>query len=455
MRLRLLAAGVWVASGACDAGSAAPWSADPVDIADAAAGSPENARVDAGLVDARLFVDARPLADAAPSVAPVPLADAAQVADAAELGDARASWPLGMNDVTILTPLPAGISSPVLMRGADLGRDGAPLVPWDLYEQAGGGPCFSGSSSATCVGEMNAFAERDYERLHLVAVRFDLCDRNLPATCREGEDGRLRLVWQPLRGERVFADASVHAFFAIPSAELGAALAALRELAELQGAPIASALAVSPGLSDPNKPQYAEGLRAFVRAYAQRARLVRFTVNAQPAQSADIRWLLRGLERQADGTFREIVIPGSAEVRQDVFARGDSFEARPSVDLPAGLAGVLSAAAFSAASREEETVMLEALLAVDHPLRVAPDTAPCVACHTSTSMFDLRTAGVPAPHLRGGYVSSQNVAIDAGKLPVRGRTLRALGYLADTPIISRRVAHETAQVLSEIEQRFP
>ena len=35
------------------------------------------------------------------------------------------------------------------------------------------------------------------------------------------------------------------------------------------------------------------------------------------------------------------------------------------------------------------------------------------------------------------------------------RTLRALGYLHNQPMISRRVVHETAQVLDEIAQRFP
>jgi hypothetical protein len=347
------------------------------------------------------------------------------------------------------------MSSPVLLRGTDVGRDGAPMVPRDLYDRMSGSTCSGTAGSSACSGSEFAVLEAlDYERLHLVAVRFDLCDRNLPGTCAEGEDGRLRLVWQPMRSDTFFADAGLHVFFSIPSAQLPSALATLRELAQLQGAPITSALAVSPGLSDPGKPKYAEGLRAFVRAHALRTRLVRLTMNAQPISFAEVRWVLRGFERSADGEFHEIVIPGSSAVQQDVFLRRPGFEASPNVDLPVGLAGVLSPSEFAAASPDAQVTMLEALLAIDHPTTVAPDTTPCVACHTSTLLLDAR-GGANVQHLRGAYVTSHNVSIDAGRPPSSGITLRALGYATRTPVISRRVAHETAQVLSEIERRFP
>jgi hypothetical protein len=98
--------------------------------------------------------------------------------------------------------------------------------------------------------------------------------------------------------------------------------------------------------------------------------------------------------------------------------------------------------------------MLEALLAVDHPTKVAPDAAPCIACHTSTPLLEAR-APAGAQHLSGAYVTSHNVNIEAGKTPSTSGRLRALGYFLRTPVISRRVAHETAQVLTEIERRFP
>lgn len=98
--------------------------------------------------------------------------------------------------------------------------------------------------------------------------------------------------------------------------------------------------------------------------------------------------------------------------------------------------------------------MVEALAAVDNPLKVAPDMAPCVACHTSTLLFKARGAGVDPRTLRNAYLTSRDVSIPTSQATTV-TTLRALGYVGQTPLISRRVAHETAQVLTEIEQRFP
>lgn len=460
MRLRLLAVGIVVATGACDARSTEPSWASLPDLPDAAAMPPESPPLDAALVEpaspasSTLPGDAARLIDAGPTHT-TPERDAAQFADAPPPVDARASWPLGMNDVTILTPRPAAMSSPVLLRGTDLAEDGAPLVPRDLFDRLEDEACLRYRGYEICEGQIALFSPMDYERLHLVAVRFDLCDRNLPGECAEGEDGRLRLVWQPLQNDSWFGDAALHAFCSIPSAELPSALTTLRELARMQAAPVSAPLSVSPGLSDPLKQAaYAERLRAFVRKHAQRARLVRFSVMAQP-QTSQVRWLMRGLERRADGVFHSIVVPGSTHVQQDLFARGLGFEATPQIDLPSGLTGIMTPSMFEAASRETQTAMLEALLAVDHPLKVAPDTAPCAACHTSTTLLDSREAAVDVLPLRGGYVSSYDLSINTGMTPRERGSVRALGYSRDRLFISRRVIHETAQVLTEIERRFP
>jgi hypothetical protein len=64
------------------------------------------------------------------------------------------------------------------------------------------------------------------------------------------------------------------------------------------------------------------------------------------------------------------------------------------------------------------------------------------------------TSGIDPKTLSGGYTTPYNVSIDADTLLISKRTLRALGYVRQTPMISVRVANETAQVLTEIEQRF-
>jgi hypothetical protein len=64
------------------------------------------------------------------------------------------------------------------------------------------------------------------------------------------------------------------------------------------------------------------------------------------------------------------------------------------------------------------------------------------------------TTGVNPAALAGRYTSPYDLTVDtiAARDP---RVLRALGWAASLPAISQRVANDTAQVLDEVERRFP
>ena len=204
-------------------------------------------------------------------------------------GGATPVQALDMNDVTILAPRPMPNATPVLLRGADLADDGTPFFPRALFDRLAVDTSFSTTSPL--------LSAATYDRIQLVAVRFDLCDRHLPGACPVAEDGRLRLVFQPLHPEGLAQDVGFHAFYAIRNDELAGAVAALRELAKA-APPQTGALRVSPALSAANPNVYATKLRAFVKRYGGEARLVRLTMNAQPEIFAQIRWALRGLEKK-------------------------------------------------------------------------------------------------------------------------------------------------------------
>jgi hypothetical protein len=371
---------------------------------------------------------------------------------AAPAEDAGASAPLGMNDVTILAPLPSPARNPVLLRGGDLADDQNALIPRDLFDRL-----------AEPMLSFPVMTAEDYDRMQLVAVRFDLCDRDQPGPCAPEQDGRLRLVFQPFigfltfDGRPDFFDAALHAFYVIPEAELAATVSRLRALAAMQGDPADAALQPSPALSDPAQTAYAEGVRALVRALASKERLVRLALNAQPVFNAQVRWVLRGLERRPDGTFEDMSIAGSSAPKQEVLSQGPGFEVIPASDTPQGVGGILMQEAFARAEAAQQRSMLEVLVAVDNPLTHGLATASCVSCHTATILLEARSkaAGIEVSSLSGAFTSTRNLSIDAGKLAVRRTTLRALGYQHDEPMISRRVVHETAQVLREIEQRYP
>ncbi len=343
-----------------------------------------------------------------------------------------------MNDVTILVPLPESIAEPVLLLGSDEADDGTPMVPRPLVER------LDGDAS---LPTLNPDA---YERLHLVAVRFDLCDHNAAGPCPASGDASLRLVFQPLSDSFGAEDVGFHAFYTIAESEIPDALQALIELSKRRTGP-AEPLGVSVPLSEGNA-QYADLLRAFVRAYGGEQRLVRLTMNAQPAVLASITWVFRGVERQGAG-FEDMLIHGTSETTQQVTLVGDGFFLMtPVSDSPKGLALGLDLTAFEAASELEKRTALEAFVAIDNPLTSAPDTVACVGCHTSTVALASRSTdmGLDPQTLPGRFTTSFDVSIDAGESTTLDRSLRALGWVRTTPLISQRVAYDTALVLDDL-----
>lgn len=347
---------------------------------------------------------------------------------------------LGLNDLTVLLPLP-GVGTPSLVAPAT-------LVPNDLWQRL-------------VVEPGDVFT--DFDSLRVAAVRFDLCDRVTTGPCPSDADGRLRLVLQTTfpNGESsapTFADTALHAFYPIPRAELAGVVAELRRLAVLQDRP-ASPLEVNVALADPTS-QYAVGLQALVARYADGERIVRLTLFSQLSISAALNWVFRGEER-ATPTEPFVVMP-IADIDgpfQRALLLGDtSFQVTPTADAPAGLALALSSSAFAAAGQSDQRGALEALAAIDDPRAHTPTSVQCVACHVTTVLLPLRAAraGVDVATLDAGFrADDETLDLEPPNLPMFDRTLRALGYLGDVPLVSQRVVHETAVVLAEIEARFP
>lgn len=351
-------------------------------------------------------------------------------------------YPLGMNDVTILVPLPASGDTPRLLWAADLGDDATALVPRALFDRlvavdGGGSPVLDAAT---------------YDRLHLVAVRFDLCDRLLPGVCPEGEDGRMRLIFQSMFKGGTAEDVGFHAFYSIPRDQLDAAVASLRELAKTAPAG-GDGLQVSPALSAAAPEAYATQLRAFVRRYGGASRLVRLTMNAQGQIFAQAHWILRGVEKTGDAFTDMPVVGSTATVESVIFNNGPSYDVTPVTDTPSGLRVALTQTLFGAADATTRLGALAALAAADNPLTHSTQTVPCVACHVSTVLMSAR-GPADATTIPGRYTSTFELSTGGGESAKTPNTLRALGYLGQKPMISQRVVNETAQVLTEIQARW-
>jgi hypothetical protein len=179
-------------------------------------------------------------------------------------------------------------------------------------------------------------------------------------------------------------------------------------------------------------------------------------MNAQPIISAAVKWFFRGVERK--GTeFEDMTIHGTTETLQVVNLGGTAFfDVSPESDEPSGLALALDYTKYKDASDEEQRATLEAFAAINNPLTNAPDTVACVACHTSTVALATRAdeLRVDPSTLSGRYTTSFDVSIGAGMAATTDRTLRALGWLGTAPMISERVAHDTALVLEDIALHY-
>jgi hypothetical protein len=355
--------------------------------------------------------------------------------------------PLDMNDVTILAPLPQSSATPVLLLGTDLADDGTTFVPRALFDRL----VEDGTTGNPLPGLDTA-----YERLHLVAVRFDLCDRHLPGVCPETEDARLRLVFQPLSTTSNAQDVGFHAFYTIRNDEIAEAVAALRELAMI-APPQSGALRVSPALSAADSQPYATKVRAFVRRYGGDGRIVRLTMNAQNLKFESVVWTLRGVEKQGNA-FIDMTIVGTTALSELVTLVGNpGYNVMPITDTPSGLLGAITQTMFDAADSAKKRGVLAALAAVDNPLSHTAETVPCVACHVSTVVMKARadSTAIDPLTLPDHYTSKFDLGIAGGQSAQTPATIRALGYLAKQPMISQRVVNDTAQTLTEIEQRYP
>jgi len=359
------------------------------------------------------------------------------------------SHALGMNDVSILLQLPedpVGTTTFARMSGFP---GGAELVPRDLFARL--------VTTPGDVGEV-------YDDFHLVAIRFDLCDRINPGPCPEGEDGRLRLVFQPLRpGASVPAtqadDVALHAFYPIPAPELAPVVDELRALARLYAFQTESPIAINQALSaTAPASEYASRLRALVERYAAAARVARLTLFAQDTLAPAGDWIFRGVEASSTG-YDDIAIPTLSTTHQRSilveWPMPPSFDTSPVADVPAGIQLAFQGAQFDGATSAQRTASLEALAAAQNPTMQGFATEQCANCHLAATLTQMRATevGVDPATIAGTYTSSRAISTQFG--PQSSGSLRAFGWIFQYPAISHRVANETALVLDEIDARFP
>jgi hypothetical protein len=336
---------------------------------------------------------------------------------------------LGMNDVSILLPLPQSLAAPVI---ATVANGSAPLVDRSWFE-------YFVILRRDILPKSNL--PMHVEDFHVVAIRVDPVEQ------------RLRLVAQPLVADVhgiTAEDVAVHLFYPIPAIELPEVFRELRALARIAQSRDDAPLAVATIAA--TNTEYAARLRALVLRYASADRLARFTVIGQEANSGAFAWHFRGLDRDATG-YHSIEIPTISAFQQSALLAGGDvvFNADFVADDPPGFGIAINGALFDAATPDQQRAAVEALTAIDNPLLHDADNTQCLACHVATYLTAHRTQsiGLDPASVAGRFMSTWPTQVDsiAGQDP---RVVRAFGWVADKPAISQAVANATAHVLDEV-----
>jgi len=347
---------------------------------------------------------------------------------------------LGMNDVSVLVPLPKSPKTPGYLKPEDAGARGA-LLTKAAYDKI---PTFPHEGTDTL----------DYARLRAVAIRFDGC---FPAPT--GCQAQIRLVMQPIADDGEGLDSAVHLFYRLTEAELAEVVTGLRQLRllapEVQDSPLdVHAALAAQGMDG----AYGAALRELVLKYAGEESFSRMTffLRAPPIVET---WFLGGFDR-VNGALQPIDILGVGKTNQRVIrnttTEGYDYEFLPVESKPEDTALLLTSAKAKAASPDDVKKTLAAFLRIQNPKKYGPDQLQCAGCHVSTHVVEQTKLafGIDTKAMPDAFTSTRDLTTrgESAKTPT---SLRAFGWFVKTPMISTRVVNETAGVVEDLEKRFP
>ena len=372
--------------------------------------------------------------------------DRPAVTDAADVTDVPADAPppppsLGMNDVSVLFPLPSSLSAPGYLRATDQGAHGV-LLPRKVFDLI---PTFPVVPTEGLV----------YDRLRVLSLRFDGC-----GDPRDNCHPQIRVVLQPLRDDGLARDSALHVFYRLDTAAMGDVVGALRGMRALAPGLTDGPLDVNPALAAQGvMGPWGAALRELLLRHLGEQRMTRMTffLRAPPVQEV---WFFGGVER-TDGAFVVMDIVGVGRGNQRVIrtdeAQGYRYDLTPVGATPEDHGAVLSAAASARASAEARNAALASLHRVENPDRYVPDDLPCAGCHLATYVLAEagRTHGVTAEGFAADrYTSRHDLSLRGGATDVSS-SLRAFGWFNADAMIAQRTVNESAAVIDDLDRRYP
>lgn len=351
--------------------------------------------------------------------------------------------PLGLNDVSVLFPLPPNLSDLSNLRPTDVGARGE-LLPKDVFDAI---PTFPVTPSEGLV----------YSWMRVVSLRFDGCG-GLPEVC----EPEIRLVMQPSAGSGSTRDSALHLFYRLDQEGMREVVDGLRALRPLAPeAPIDAPLDVHPALvAQGVLGPYGAALRELVLEHIGEQNLVRVTffLRAPPVNEV---WFFGGLQREGGEVTAMDVVGVGTDPQRVILTKTDTtyeYDLTPLGHTPEDGRTFYSSAAAEAATPEKRDLAMASYLRVENPSVYVPDHLPCAGCHLSTYVTaeaTRRFAIDPAAFPGEQYTSATHDLTMRGGSADNPSSLRAFGYFGSDPMIARRTINESAAVADDLATRYP
>lgn len=371
---------------------------------------------------------------------------------------------LGLNDITILLPLPQTMDdmNQFLSPSSEMvmGQKQNELLPKIVYKRM-----------PTLNVEIDQ--EKNYQNnLKVIGIRFDPCfmEGFTPTACQP----QVRLVWQPIvfktNGRTgvdrpTTMDTALHTFYNLNAAEWSALM---NEVKAISSFDVTAPLQIHPVLTAEGfSGLYWKNLKNIILKYAGKKNLVRTTIMV--SRNGFV-WAFRGVDL-VQGQWIDIEIPTmKVPDRPDVTVVNDAFFIEPSSlsELSEFRGGatllefmneawfnlITDSKKFRQTQTEEEIkAALGLAFQIENPNKHNPATTGCVNCHVAQAIRLWGEANFKSWDFNkvfngDVYLNSRFDLTNTSVNPARSDRLRGLGYFGDEPIFSQRVINETAQILN-------
>lgn len=360
------------------------------------------------------------------------------------------SYALGLNDLSILIPLPKESEFSQMLSPAE---ESGNLLSKKVYDEF----------VALVPEHTNEVVWKN--QLRVVAIRLDPCfiEGEGPLACRR----QIRLVWQPVildkknKNQYTTRDAALHSFYEFSDDEFQSILQDWKTWAQTGNT---LPIGVHPILKEEGlSGEHWKNLKSIILKYCNTQKIIRMT--SMNVMANEQLWIFSGFDIHPNGYFEEMMIPRIKTSIQAITQSSHYDEEfwggirpMPKEDMEFNQL-IDDSMDFRKEKKEVEVKKaIRSLFAFENPRIHDTASLDCVSCHATTMAHQWTERNYPQFNWNTDftdvrYQSDFNLTNTAvGK--VTPNRFRIFGYFENKPMISQRLINETAEVKLNLKLNF-